>query len=185
MGDYELLQKIRNGDQEAYGNMVEQYGKYVSAVVNKVGQGALNKWDVEEVSSDVFVAIWENRERVKLIGESIRPYLGVVARNKAINRLKSSRYNALHKGLEETDQLNPIELSPEEELIQQENRESINDVLECMEQPDREIFIRRYFYCEKVSEIAGRLGLNENTVMVKLFRGRKKLEKLLVKRGIS
>ena len=45
--------------------------------------------------------------------------------------------------------------------------------------PEREIFIRHYFYCQRVSDISGALDIPENTVKTKLRRGREKLRQAL------
>ena len=50
-----------------------------------------------------------------------------------------------------------------------------------MEEPDREIFLRHYFYCQGVAEIALALDMNTNTVKTRLRRGREKLRRELTK----
>ena len=64
-----------------------------------------------------------------------------------------------------------------------ESDDLINELVSALPEPDREIFIRRYFYMEKLSEIAKHIGINPATVGTKLFRGKKKLEQLLKERG--
>ena len=49
-----------------------------------------------------------------------------------------------------------------------------------MEPTDREIFLRFYFYCQKISQIAAAMELKENTVKSRLSRGREKLKASLL-----
>lgn len=78
-----------------------------------------------------------------------------------------------------------IELDLESELSRQRNREIVRQTVSELSEPDREIFIRRYFYCERVRTIALRLGLSPKAVENKLFRGKQKLKALLMERGIA
>ena len=49
--------------------------------------------------------------------------------------------------------------------------------------PDREIFLRHYYYAQAVQEIARQMGLNESTIKTKLRRGRMKLKDILTREG--
>ena len=45
--------------------------------------------------------------------------------------------------------------------------------------PDREIFLRYYYYDQKISEIADEMDMNAETVKSRLRRGREKLKSLI------
>ena len=59
----------------------------------------------------------------------------------------------------------------------------IKDFARTLPERDCNIFIRRYFFTESVSDIAQKYGLRENNVMVILSRTRKKLKTFLIKEG--
>ncbi|MBR4726186.1 MAG: sigma-70 family RNA polymerase sigma factor, partial [Lachnospiraceae bacterium] len=46
-------------------------------------------------------------------------------------------------------------------------------------QPDKEIFLRFYYYCQSVSVIADQMQMNPSTVKTKLRRGRERLRVIL------
>ncbi len=54
-----------------------------------------------------------------------------------------------------------------------------------MGQPDREIFLRHYYYAQTVQEISRETGLNESTVKTKLRRGRMRLKTILLRWGVA
>ena len=62
------------------------------------------------------------------------------------------------------------------------------DIEECVSdelpQPDREIFIYRYYFKLKISEISKRLGLKPKQVENKLYRGKEIVKKNLIAKGI-
>lgn len=91
-----------------------------------------------------------------------------------LNKLRNSRYRNdlplnLEIGLEENSQ----------DLEQIETMESINSAINRLDEPDRELFIRRYVFSEPVKSLAERFELNRNTVATKLARARKKLAQFL------
>ena len=51
--------------------------------------------------------------------------------------------------------------------------------------PDKEIFLRHYYYAQTVREVAAAMGLNESTVKTRLRRGRDKLKQLLTKEELA
>lgn len=51
--------------------------------------------------------------------------------------------------------------------------------------PDREIFLRHYYYAQTVSEISHQMRLNESTVKTKLRRGRARLRAILLRWGVA
>lgn len=182
MEDHELLKGIKNKNPQSYEALIDKYIRYVTAVVSSVGRDVLTPEDIEEISSDVFIKIWTDGGKIKLISDSLKSYLAKAARNMTINRLRK-----LNKGqylpLEE-DIIFLEDESPAEKVISLENSEVINESINSMGEPDREIFIRRYFFLEKVADIARKLGINENTVATKLSRSRKALKSLLMERGV-
>ena len=54
-------------------------------------------------------------------------------------------------------------------------------MLLSLEPADREVFLRRYYYCQKLGDISREMGLNESTVKSKLRRGREKLKAFLLR----
>ena len=59
-----------------------------------------------------------------------------------------------------------------------------NNMVNEMEEPDRMIFIRRYYYVERIRCIAEAVGLSEKAVERRLARGRARLRDALLKEGV-
>ena len=72
----------------------------------------------------------------------------------------------------------------EDDYAKKINKHIIKETIENMEEPDKSIFILRYFYYEKVKDIAIRLNLSPKKVENCLFRGKSKLKKSLIDGGI-
>lgn len=67
------------------------------------------------------------------------------------------------------------------------NRWELNRIIQTflagLHTQKRNIFIRRYYYADDISEIASRYGLTENHTCVVLCRVRKQLKKVLEEEG--
>ena len=84
--DKTILRRLKRGDPAALEAAVRQYSGYVSAVIgNQLGPCAAAE-DIEELASDVFVALWRAQQPLRT--EHLRGWLGKVARNQAISFLR-------------------------------------------------------------------------------------------------
>ena len=72
----------------------------------------------------------------------------------------------------------------EQEFEKKHNEKLLHKVINEMEEPDRSIFILRYFYFYKIREIAQLYQLKEDNVESRIRRGLKRLGNILTKQGI-
>ncbi len=178
MEERKLLRRLKRGDPAALGELIDRYSPYVYAIASNIMSHAMSREDVEEVVSDTFASLWENRGRIET--ELLKAYLGAIARNKAKSALRSHRET---EALE--DDLITLSLpnEPERRVLLSELRGLAHEAVDSLPEPDREIFQRYYFLYQKVDEIGAQLGLNSATVRTKLARGRKRLRRYLTERG--
>lgn len=175
MNENTALELLRDGDEAALGWFIDRYTGYVTTIVNNMLLPHLAQSDAEEAVADVFLALWKNAARISPGG--VRAYLGGIARNKSRDKLRSLRAEVPL----EDDVLVISAPGPDEALTEREMHERTRLAVGSMCEPDREIFLRHYFYCQSVAEIALALDMNTNTVKTRLRRGREKLRRELTK----
>lgn len=176
-----LAERLKSGDPAALERVIENYSAYVLTVLRNFSRGILSEQDIEELAADVFVRLWNARER--LIPESgLRAYLAAVARNCVRNALRSVR-DITTVDIDDMELPSDIDLYREEELSQMLS--CLYDGLETLKPREREIFIRFYFYGEKTSAIARAVGCTDPTVRSLLSRTRAALKKYLTERGFD
>lgn len=177
MEDSELLDEIRKKNQNAFHTVLSKYSKYVATIIVKVGGDSITSQDTEEICSDVFVKLWEKSNTIELRSSSLKSYIGMMARNHTLNILRTKKH---------TQQCNfediATSLSAEECYIIKNESEILNRTIYELEHLDRELFIRRYFYREKLTDIAKAKNMNIKTVSSKLIKIRKKLKQKLLER---
>lgn len=171
----QALRQMKQGSQDALAWFIHQYGAYVSTIIyNVIGQRMSNA-DVEETSSDVFLALWNNAG--KLHPNAARSWLATVARNTARSRLRRAQDTLpLDEEAIITD-----DRAPEAAVERQDMTACVRMALLSLNPVDREVMLRFYFYYQKTADIAADMELNESTVRTKLNRGRAKLRDFLLR----
>lgn len=179
MDDKCILKALRRGDTRTVEAAIDLYGAYVAAVIhNQLGRLSCPE-DVEELSSDVFLALWQNRE--KLRGDSLRPWLGAVARNRARSHLRK-----LGELTVPEDELLTVATDCTEAIAsERERRRTLARAVSELGEPDGEIFLRRYYYNQSIPNIAAETGLHPENIKTRLRRGREKLKAILEKGGFE
>ncbi len=180
MNEKKLLRRLRRGDESVLPELIRKYSGYAYAIAFNILSHALSEEDIEEVVSDSFLSIWENRASIET--EMLKAYLAAVVRNKAKTALR--KYHAEEPLDDDILQIS-IPNQPEQKILLSELREIAHDAVDSLDEPDREIFQRYYFLYQKTEEISRALGLKDATVRARLSRGRKRLKDYLEERGFS
>lgn len=179
MNDGRLIRALKHGQRGALDRTISRYSGYVASVVRTALGTRATHEDVEEIVSDVFVSLWRAAERLDDERDSLKSYLGTIARHAAIDRLRQLKPES---PLPEDDILIADEADgPEATLLRRNAAETLRILLDDMAADDREIFVRFYYYRQTVREIAQIISMNESTVKARLSRGRAKLRERLAK----
>lgn len=171
----QALRQMKQGSQDALAWFIQRYGAYVSTIIHNIIGQRMSNADVEEVASDVFLALWNNAG--KILPNAARSWLATVARNAARSRLRrASDTLPLDEEAVIVD-----DRTPEATLERREQAVRVRMALLSLNPVDREVFLRFYYYYQKTADIAADMGLNESTVRTKLNRGRAKLRDFLLR----
>ena len=161
--DAQLLRRMQAGDDKALGLLMNTSG---------------TPSDAEELTSDTFYAVWNHAGTID--ARNLKAYLAVTARNKAKSFLRKHRELPM-----DLDTL-PLSsgLSLEDHALEQELKTVLHRAIDKMRPQDRDIFLRYYYYMQTTSQISQLLNIPHSTVRTRLMRGRKTLQKMLIKEGL-
>ena len=176
VNEAKALALLKKGDEEALEWFIDRYSAYVGTVVSNILQSSMTHEDIEEVTADVFVTLWQSAE--KLYPLNLKGYLSRVARSLSMQKLRDK---AAELPLDE-DILILDDDSEFDRLAQEDQDNMVRNAVYSMPQPDKEIFLRFYYYCQSVSVIAKQMQMNPSTVKTKLKRGRERLRVILSKK---
>lgn len=135
--------------------------------------------DREECLADAVHRAWENISRFDRTNGSFPGWLSVLARNTALNYLRSQNRRPQWESLDDHSQLNDPAPTPEQALLQKERLEAVVRAVGRLPDRDRALFYRKYYYYQPAAQIAAELGLTERAVEGRLYRIRKRLQKEL------
>ena len=175
MTEKQLIKELARGELPALETLIQRYTPYVSSVIARILRG--RQADVEELTADVFIAAWENRDRLR--PGKVKSYLGAIARNRAFNLLRADR-----ESLPLEDDVLLLETDgPEKELDRRDTARVIHQALSQLDRSQRELFVRHYYYGQTVQEAALAMGVNLSTAKTWLRRGRETLKTILKREG--
>lgn len=174
MDERKLAERIRRKRRGALEQAVEQFTPYVSTVILRTLSGRACREDVEELTADVFLALWTHAETLDPT-QGLRPWMAAVARNKATDWLRANRpCDPLPEDTQDSAE------GPEERAERREWSARLWAAVDALPEPDRSLFFRYYYEEEKLKEIARDLGLSPGAAKQRLYRGRKTLKAALL-----
>lgn len=183
MEDRQIIELYWQRNADAISETASKYGAYCFQVADNILHDAE---DSEECVNDTWLRAWEAMPPGR--PDVLRMFLAKITRNLSFDRFRAR--NTKKRGSGETvlvlDELEECLAGRTDVQTAYEGKElgqCIRRFVRGLSWRDGNVFVRRYFFTEPVSAIAGRYGLTENNVMVILSRTRKKLRLELMKEG--
>lgn len=181
--DQELIRLILHEPPLGIEIAIEIYGGAVKTICREILSG-FHREDVEEAVADTFTALWKSAQNYDINrGACLKSYLYGIARRTALNKKRQLLKRELRLG--EYAAVAAANADVEAELEKKLEVEILRQLIIELPSPDREIFIKRYFLAMPVKKVAEELGISAKTVENKLCRGKKRLKKQLIKRGVA
>lgn len=171
--DNALLIKVKNGDHQAFAEVVKRNEDRIANVV----YGMLGKSsEAEDVGQEVFIRFYKNIDKFR--GDSkLSTYLTKIAVNLSLNELKKRKkhtFNDIDSALEKNS-----EERTTSESEQYEVKELIEKALLKIEPDYRSVVILRLIEGYSTKEVSTMLDIPLGTVLSRLSRGQKKLKTIL------
>lgn len=177
IADAELIARARGGDDAAFAMLVDRYEAAVAAtVVGMLGPGD----DADDVGQETFIRF--HRALGEFRGESsLKTYLVHIAMNLSLNALKRRKRGLLRFVRGEAAAIEVVETraGPVDITESNETRARVRRAVRQLSEPHRAVVVLRMFHDYSTRETAEILGVPEGTVLSRLSRAMKELEKLL------
>jgi RNA polymerase sigma-70 factor, ECF subfamily len=173
--DAELLTAARAGDERAFRLLVERYESVVAAtVVGMLGRGD----DADDVGQETFIQLYRSMDRFR--GDSsLGTYLRRIAMNLSLNALKRrKRFAWRFISRDQSDDPLP-EPHTEPVTDQWQTREHVQAAISTLAPQHRAVVVLRMIDGCTTREAAEILEVPEGTVMSRLSRAMKEMEKQL------
>ncbi len=170
-------------DEAAISNTAEKYGSRLRSLAQGIVE---DRQTAEECENDTYMKAWKSipphEPRTYLYA-----FLARITRHIALNRCRDEKRLKRHAEIcELTAEMEQCIAAPDDEIHtgDEELAGAINTFLAGLKEEKRNIFVRRYWYLDSISDIAKRFSLSESKVKTTLYRCRERLREYLEKEGI-
>ena len=158
MEDAAIVELYWDRDQRAITASDEKYGALCRSLSHNI---LASREDAEECVNDTWHRAWDTMPPQR--PNSLRAYLCRIVRNLSIDRWRAARSQKRGEGLGqlvlELEDCVPAGPSAEEAWEARETAAAVDRWLAALAQTDRMLFVRRYWYGERVDQLAARFGL--------------------------
>ena len=171
-----LTARLAAGDDRALAEAYDQLGSAVYGAALRV----LGQWTAaQDVAQDVFVELWSHPDRYDPAAGSLRTYLTVLARRRAIDVVRSELRRIARQ--ERNHRLTPQQgiASPSDEVEAAEAAGVVRAAVRLLPGSQREVVELAYFGGLSYREVALAIGIPEGTAKSRLRLALAKLESVL------
>lgn len=169
-----LIEQAKQGDRNAYGELVRRHYQGVVLVVSRMcGDAGL----AEDAAQEAFMRAWVNLASFKPNG-SLRNWLYRIAINAALDVLRHKPEETLED--EQAARMPDPAEEPEKVLIEKEQAEAIHQAVKSLPEAARAVLVLREYGGLSYREISAALDVPIGTVMSRLNYARSRLREILI-----
>ncbi|MGN0299220.1 MAG: RNA polymerase sigma factor [Lachnospiraceae bacterium] len=183
MNDLQIIELYFARDEQAIKETDIKYGKMCFHVANNF---LSNDEDAKECVNDTYLSVWNKIPPTR--PNNFKAFICKITRNLSLKKLELSnakkRSANIIVSLSELEEILPDNrISPN--IEDEEIGRLISDFLWNEKEEIRNVFLRKYWYFDSISDIAAQYSFSETKVKSMLFRTRNKLREYLRKEGIQ
>jgi len=160
LSDARLVARCREGDGDAWRELVERFSRYVYAIAIQAFR--LPEHDAEDVFQEVFARVYERLDTLRA-DDAIRPWIAQLTRRVCIDRLRSG-------GREQLAEEELLEIADEDVLTQLEEAFDVHEALAGLPEYCQEILDRFFARDESYRAIGDALELPAGTIASRISR---------------
>ena len=184
MDDNIIIELFWKRDDDAISESAAKYSRYCRKIAINI---LYSREDAEECVNDTWLGAWNTIPPYR--PNNFATFLGKITRNLSYNKYKilnsdKRGHGELPIALDELYECIPSSSSVENEVEMAELETIINQFLHSLPELPCNVFLRRYWFVESISEIARRYAMTQSNVRMVLSRTRSKLKVYLEKEGV-
>ena len=180
-GDWHLTEKqmiagLKAGDERALDAAILSYSRLLWSIARAVLHNVGTTQDMEESVADAFIQLWKNSGSLNEMRGSVKTWLCVAVKSRAIDRYRRIIRNN-EVGLEE--QITSCGAWLLDQTMDAVLQRELLAAIHALGEPDREIILRRFYYQQKPKEISAALDLSIRQVENRIYRAKQRLREQL------
>jgi RNA polymerase sigma-70 factor (ECF subfamily) len=170
-----LTARLAAGDDHALAEAFDRFGTTVYAIaLGIVGNGS-----AQDVVQDVFVELWSHPDRYNPDAGSLRTYLTVLARHRAVDVARSELRRIARQLRHHRLSIGEPPETPGDEVLTADVADIVRSAIEGLPHPQRQVIELAYFEGMTCREVAVAAGIPEGTAKSRLRLALSRLESVL------
>jgi RNA polymerase sigma factor (sigma-70 family) len=170
IADADLVARCREGDQEAWNELVNRFSRYVYAITSRVYR--LSAHDAEDVFQDVFTRTFERLDDLR-DDAAVRPWIATLTRRLCVDKLRGGgREHLVEEPLEDIG-------GADDGLAELDEAMAVHDAMRTLPEHCAEILDRFFTRDESYRTIGEALELPPGTIASRISRCLSKLKNQL------
>jgi RNA polymerase sigma-70 factor (ECF subfamily) len=159
ISDAELVARCREGDAQAWNELVERFSRYVYAITTQAFR--LSQDDAEDVFQDVFSRAFERLGTLRS-DDAIRPWLGQLTRNCCLDRLRAGGREVIVGEL--------VDVAGDDDIAAVDDAFAVQESLSRLTEECREVLDRFFCRDESYRTIGLALDIPAGTIASRISR---------------
>jgi RNA polymerase sigma-70 factor (ECF subfamily) len=176
LDEAKLMDMIQSGNESALTYIIETYSKLLWIVVGGILNDVRTSEDIEECISDTYMSLWQKPKAYDPQKGSLKTFLAIIAKRRALDK-----YRLLIKtmNIEFDESITSSDDDLLEYIAKRDLYSELYEAIRTLDEPDKEILIRRYFFEEKPAAIANKTHIPIKEVKNRLYQSKLRLRKVL------
>jgi RNA polymerase sigma-70 factor (ECF subfamily) len=161
-GDRELVERLKRRETDAMADLYDRFGRLVYSVIFAVVR---DPGTAEDLLQETFLRIWNRVHAFDAEKGTLGPWLLAVARNRAIDHVRSAGARAARNSFELEEREHPsLYIDSERQILNLDQAKVVQAALGKLNQNQRRVIELAYYEGLSQTEIAEKLGQPLGTV---------------------
>jgi RNA polymerase sigma factor (sigma-70 family) len=169
-----LVERLCDGDEAALGDLYDRYSGFVHGLALRVIR---DRQAAEDVTQDVFVAIWQDPQRFDAARGTLRGFLGTMTHRRSVDvvrREEARRRRETRTAMEPRATPDLVDAA-----LRTFASERVRAAVSLLPEAQRQTLELAYFHGRTYRQVADELGIPEGTAKSRLRLGLQRVAELL------
>ena len=169
-----LVARLCDGDEAALGDLYDLYAGFVHGLALRIIR---DRHAAEDVTQEVFVAIWENPERFDAARGTLRGFIGTMTHRRSVDVVRREEARRRRETRTSTEPTTTPDLA--DAALRTYASEKVREAVARLPEAQRRTLELAYFHGHTYRQVADELGIPEGTAKSRLRLGLQRIAELL------
>jgi RNA polymerase sigma-70 factor, ECF subfamily len=169
-----FINQLKMKNEKALNYVLDQYGWIIKSTVKKHLYNLQTSQD--ECINDILMALWYNIDSFDETRGHFKNWLAGVAKFKCLDYKRKYLKDFFYENIDDLDI--SVEDTVNDEIIKNDLDEELEDMLGCLKDDDKDLFIKLYVEEKDINNISNQTGLKREVIYNRVSRGKRKIRSL-------